>query len=71
VAVQAFLDLRIGFAQIARVIAHVLDTVPSGPAASIAAVMAQDALARECAEAFIAAGLAAAPAISVIPARAA
>jgi 1-deoxy-D-xylulose-5-phosphate reductoisomerase len=58
VAVQAFLDLRIRFDQIAPVIAHVLDTVPNTPAASIAAVMAQDALARDCAEAFIRAGLA-------------
>ncbi len=58
VAVQAFLDLKIGFRQIDRVIAHVIETVPHGPAASIEAVMAQDALARAAAERYIATRLA-------------
>jgi 1-deoxy-D-xylulose-5-phosphate reductoisomerase len=46
VAVQAFLDLKIGFRQIDRVIAQVMDALPHGAAGSIEAVMAQDALAR-------------------------
>ncbi|MBJ7310605.1 1-deoxy-D-xylulose-5-phosphate reductoisomerase [Rugamonas sp. CCM 8940] len=50
VAVQAFLDLRIGFRQIDRVIAHVVEALPHGAADSIEAVMAQDALARAAAE---------------------
>lgn len=54
VAVQAFLDLRIGFRQIDRVIAHVMDAVPHGAASSIAAVMAQDAAARAAADNYIA-----------------
>jgi 1-deoxy-D-xylulose-5-phosphate reductoisomerase len=54
IAVQAFLDLKIGFRQIDRVIAHVMDALPHGAADSIEAVMAQDALARKAAEAHIA-----------------
>jgi 1-deoxy-D-xylulose-5-phosphate reductoisomerase len=54
VAVQAFLDLKIGFRQIDRVIAHVMDALPHGEAHSIEAVMAQDAAARAAAEARIA-----------------
>ncbi|HEX5343588.1 MAG TPA: 1-deoxy-D-xylulose-5-phosphate reductoisomerase [Duganella sp.] len=54
VAVQAFLDLKIGFRQIDRVIAHVVDTLPHGAAHSIEAVMAQDAAARAAAETYIA-----------------
>jgi len=54
VAVQAFLDLKIGFRQIDRVIAHVVETLPHGAADSIEAVMAQDAKAREAANAYIA-----------------
>ncbi|RZT10137.1 1-deoxy-D-xylulose 5-phosphate reductoisomerase [Duganella sp. CF402] len=54
VAVQAFLDLKIGFRQIDRVIAQVVDTLPHGAAHSIEAVMAQDAAARAAAEAIIA-----------------
>ncbi|MBA5638655.1 1-deoxy-D-xylulose-5-phosphate reductoisomerase [Duganella sp. LX20W] len=54
VAVQAFLDQRIGFRQIDRVIAHVMDAVPHGAASSIAAVMAQDAAARVAAQTYIA-----------------
>ncbi|HEX7982470.1 MAG TPA: 1-deoxy-D-xylulose-5-phosphate reductoisomerase [Duganella sp.] len=54
VAVQAFLDLKIGFRQIDRVIAQVMDALPHGAADSIEAVMAQDALARGAAETIIA-----------------
>ncbi|MYN19333.1 1-deoxy-D-xylulose-5-phosphate reductoisomerase [Rugamonas sp. FT107W] len=54
IAVQAFLDLKIGFRQIDRVIAHVMEALPHGDADSIAAVMAQDAAARAAAEAYIA-----------------
>jgi len=54
VAVQAFLDLKIGFRQIDRVIAHVMEALPHGAADSIEAVMAQDALARAAAETHIA-----------------
>ncbi len=54
VAVQAFLDLKIGFRQIDRVIAQVMNALPHGAADSIEAVMAQDALAREAAETYIA-----------------
>ena len=53
IAVQAFLELRIGFRQIDRVIAHVMQTVPHEAASSIAAVMEQDALARAAAHAYI------------------
>jgi 1-deoxy-D-xylulose-5-phosphate reductoisomerase len=54
VAVQAFLDRQIGFRQIDRVIAQVVDQLPHGDAHSIDAVMAQDAAARRAAEACIA-----------------
>ena len=54
VAVQAFLDLKIGFRQIDRVIAHVMNALPHGVAGSIEAVMAQDARARGAAENIIA-----------------
>ncbi|MYM95707.1 1-deoxy-D-xylulose-5-phosphate reductoisomerase [Duganella vulcania] len=54
IAVQAFLDLKIGFRQIDRVIAHVMEALPHGDADSIAALMAQDAVARAAAEAYIA-----------------
>ncbi|MBV6319585.1 1-deoxy-D-xylulose-5-phosphate reductoisomerase [Duganella violaceipulchra] len=54
IAVQAFLDLKIGFRQIDRVSAHVMEALPHGDAHSIEAVMAQDALARAAAEAYIA-----------------
>jgi 1-deoxy-D-xylulose-5-phosphate reductoisomerase len=53
VAVQAFLDERIGFRRIDRVIAQVMDDIPHGAASSIEAVMAQDALARAAAERII------------------
>jgi 1-deoxy-D-xylulose-5-phosphate reductoisomerase len=55
VAVAAFLDMRLGFRQIDRVIAAVMDELPHGAASSIEAVMAQDALARAAAERVIAA----------------
>jgi 1-deoxy-D-xylulose-5-phosphate reductoisomerase len=58
VAVQAFLDLKIGFRQIEQVIAHVIDAVAHEAASSIEAVMAQDALARRAAASHIAARLA-------------
>ena len=54
VAVQAFLDERIGFRRIDRVIAQVMDEMPHGAASSVEAVMAQDALARAAAERIIA-----------------
>ncbi|HEX8604254.1 MAG TPA: 1-deoxy-D-xylulose-5-phosphate reductoisomerase [Pseudoduganella sp.] len=54
-AVQAFLDGRIGFRQIDRVIAGVMAALPHGPASSIEAVMAQDAAARTAAAQIIAA----------------
>jgi 1-deoxy-D-xylulose-5-phosphate reductoisomerase len=53
-AVAAFLDLRIGFRRIDRVIARVMDELPHGAADSIAQVMAQDAAARAAAERVIA-----------------
>jgi 1-deoxy-D-xylulose-5-phosphate reductoisomerase len=49
VAVQAFLDRRIGFRDIDRVVGSVMDGNPHGAATSIEAVMAQDALARRAA----------------------
>ncbi|CAN7359212.1 1-deoxy-D-xylulose-5-phosphate reductoisomerase [Massilia sp. LjRoot122] len=54
VAVQSFLDREIGFRDIDRVIAQVMDQVPHGPAPSIEAVLAQDARARAAAQAVIA-----------------
>ncbi len=53
VAVQSFLDREIGFRDIDRVIAGVMDAVPHGPAPSIEAVLAQDARAREAARSAI------------------
>jgi 1-deoxy-D-xylulose-5-phosphate reductoisomerase len=58
VAVQAFLETRIGFRDIDRVIARVMHENEHGAASSIDAVMAQDAAARRAAETIIA-GLAA------------
>jgi 1-deoxy-D-xylulose-5-phosphate reductoisomerase len=54
VAVQAFLELKIGFRQIEQVVDHVIGQIAHGAASSIAAVMEQDALARASAERFIA-----------------
>jgi 1-deoxy-D-xylulose-5-phosphate reductoisomerase len=50
VAVQAFLDARIGFRDIDRVIARVMHENEHGAAGSIEAVIAQDALARSAAQ---------------------
>jgi 1-deoxy-D-xylulose-5-phosphate reductoisomerase len=50
VAVQAFLERRIGFRDIDRVVRRVMDENPHGAASSIEAVMAQDARARDAAE---------------------
>ena len=46
IAVEAFLDSRLGFAAIPRVIAAVLDRQAAGPADTLAAVLAADAAAR-------------------------
>jgi 1-deoxy-D-xylulose-5-phosphate reductoisomerase len=54
VAVQAFLDSRIGFRDIDRVIARVMHENAHGAASSIAAVMAQDARARAAADTIVA-----------------
>jgi 1-deoxy-D-xylulose-5-phosphate reductoisomerase len=58
VAVQAFLERRIGFRDIDRVIARVMHDNEHGAASSIEAVMAQDGRARAAAHAIVA-GLAA------------
>jgi 1-deoxy-D-xylulose-5-phosphate reductoisomerase len=50
VAVQAFLDARIGFRDIDRIIARVMQENEHGAAGSIEAVIAQDALARGAAQ---------------------
>lgn len=50
VAVQAFLELRIGFRQIDRVVHQVLTDVAGSAASSIEAVLEQDGLARRAAE---------------------
>jgi 1-deoxy-D-xylulose-5-phosphate reductoisomerase len=55
VAVQAFLDTRIGFRDIDRVIARVMQENDHGAATSIDAVMAQDGVARRAAETIVAA----------------
>jgi 1-deoxy-D-xylulose-5-phosphate reductoisomerase len=49
IAVQAFLERRIGFRDIDRVVRRVMDENPHGEATSIEAVMAQDARARDAA----------------------
>jgi len=49
VAVQAFLERRIGFRDIDRVLRRVMDEEPHGAASSIEAVLAQDAHARQAA----------------------
>ncbi len=54
VAVQAFLEQRIGFRDIDRVIARVMHENEHGAASSIEAVMAQDARARVAAQAIVA-----------------
>ena len=55
VAVQAFLDGRIGFRDIDRVISRVMMETEHGAASSIEAVMAQDARARDVAGSLVAA----------------
>jgi 1-deoxy-D-xylulose-5-phosphate reductoisomerase len=54
VAVQAFLDRRIGFRDIDRVVGRVMHENEHGAASSIDAVMAQDARARRAADAIVA-----------------
>jgi len=49
VAVQAFLERRIGFRDIDRVVRQVMDENPCGAASGIEAVLAQDACARDAA----------------------
>ena len=49
IAVQAFLDRRIGFLAIAEVIADVMNRVPNLPALDMSTVLHQDALARAAA----------------------
>jgi 1-deoxy-D-xylulose-5-phosphate reductoisomerase len=49
IAVQAFLDRRIGFRDIDRVLRQVMDQESHGAASSIDAVLAQDARARQAA----------------------
>ena len=54
VAVQAFLDQRIGFADISHVIEHTLSSLPASQDAELGAVLSDDARARETAGRFIA-----------------
>lgn len=49
VAVQAFLDGRVGFMDISAIVARALDEVPPGPADSLDAVLYADARARQVA----------------------
>jgi 1-deoxy-D-xylulose-5-phosphate reductoisomerase len=58
VAVAAFLERRIGFTDIARVIAAVRERVPAGPDGTLEAVLAADADGRHAAEELIARGAA-------------
>ncbi|MNR76275.1 1-deoxy-D-xylulose 5-phosphate reductoisomerase [compost metagenome] len=53
IAVQAFLDSRIGFRVIDQLIARVMDALPSVAIADIETVFAQDRCARELANSFI------------------
>lgn len=53
VAVQAFLDRRIGFRAIDRLIAQVMDELPHGEITDIGALLEQDRRARETAQTFI------------------
>jgi 1-deoxy-D-xylulose-5-phosphate reductoisomerase len=55
VAVQAFLERRLPFTGIARVVERVMDEVPHGAADTLEAVMGADMVARERAEEFVAA----------------
>ncbi len=54
VAVQAFLDRRIGFSDIPRVIEHTLGGMPANPDTQLGAVLGDDARARDVANRFIA-----------------
>ena len=54
VAVQAFLDQRIGFTDISHVIEHTLSSLPASQDAQLGAVLSDDARARETAGRFIA-----------------
>ena len=54
VAVQAFLERRIGFTEIPRVIEHTLGGMPANPDAELGAVLGDDARARDVANRFIA-----------------
>jgi 1-deoxy-D-xylulose-5-phosphate reductoisomerase len=54
VAVQAFLDQRIGFTDISRVIEHTLSSLTASQDAQLGAVLSDDARAREMAGRFIA-----------------
>jgi 1-deoxy-D-xylulose-5-phosphate reductoisomerase len=53
VAVQAFLDRKIGFRAIDRVIDQVMERLPHGELSDIAALLEQDLRAREAAQSFI------------------
>jgi 1-deoxy-D-xylulose-5-phosphate reductoisomerase len=53
IAVQAFLDGRIGFRMIDQLIARVMAALPSGPVTDIESVFEQDQRARDAAESFI------------------
>lgn len=53
IAVQAFLDRRIGFRVIDQLIARVMDGLPSGPVTDIESVFEQDRCARDAANSFI------------------
>jgi len=53
IAVQAFLDGRIGFRMIDQLIARVMDRLPSGAVSDIDAVFEQDRHARDLAHSFI------------------
>lgn len=54
VAVRAFLDRRIGFGDIARIVNQTLDSHPAQRPDSLAEIMAADRAARRCAEALVA-----------------
>ncbi|WP_019141072.1 1-deoxy-D-xylulose-5-phosphate reductoisomerase [Noviherbaspirillum massiliense] len=53
VAVQAFLERRIGFRAIDRIIAQVMDRLPHGAANDIDGLLEQDRLAREAAHSYL------------------
>lgn len=56
VAVEAFLDRKIGFRKIPGLIAEVLERLPSAPVDSLDGLMAQDLAARDCAHALVRSG---------------